>query len=138
MILKYVFTNNTFETKLPIVSGDGRLDVLADLSVNDCDPDAARRRLEVLPLRRQTDVDRQSQTLAETFQSQTQGRVQTFQRKKEQVLHFFIHSFRLKKMLFFFFVRNLMFTKFTIKNCMSQISKVNLAASLYGAHRRFD
>jgi hypothetical protein len=98
MILKYVFTKNTYETKLSFVSGDGRLDVLADLSVNDCDPDAARRRLEVLPLRRQTDVDRQSQTLAETFQSQTQGRVQTFQRKKEQVLQFFIHSFRLKRL----------------------------------------
>ena len=80
---KYPLLNQNL--KNPCFSGYGRLDVLADLSSNDGHPDVAGRRLEVLPLRRQTDVDRQSSTFAETLESQAEGRVQTVQRKKEQV-----------------------------------------------------
>ena len=67
------------------ISGHGRLDVLADVHTDDGHPDAAGRRVEVLPRRREADPHGQGAALAEAFEDQAKGGVQAVQRKKKQV-----------------------------------------------------
>ena len=61
------------------------MDLLADLSIDNRDPDAAGGRLEVLPGRCEADPHGQGQAAPEALQGQTQGGVQTLQWQEKQV-----------------------------------------------------